>query len=111
GPREQDLPGTGPRAAEPRPRNDPAPEASDEARPGAAGNFDIHQPEMANPGGNAALTGDVSLNTIAWNYAPWLMHFGRQLRREWIAPPAYSMGILKEGGWAVIEVEISRSGE
>jgi TonB family protein len=29
----------------------------------------------------------------------------------WFAPPAYYMGILKEGGWAEIEVEISRSGQ
>ena len=77
----------------------------------AAGNSDFHQPEMANPDGNASLTGDVSLNTTAWDYAPWLQSFGRQLMRSWIPPPAYSLGILKEGGWATIEVEISRSGE
>ena len=31
--------------------------------------------------------------------------------KRWVAPAAYSMGILKEGGWCVLEVEISRSGE
>jgi hypothetical protein len=77
---------------------------------GANGNSDIYQPEMANPGGNAGLAGDVSLNTIAWEYAPWLERFGRLLMHRWIPPPAYSFGILKEGGWAVIEVEYSRSG-
>lgn len=75
------------------------------------GNSDIHQPEMANPDGNAPLMGDLSLNTIAWDYAPWLQRFGRQLMQRWVPPPAYLLGILKEGGWAVIEVEISRSGE
>jgi hypothetical protein len=59
---------------------------------------------------NASLTGDVSLNTIAWDYAPWLQRFGRQLMRRWIPPTAYTMGLLKEGGWAQIEIEISRSG-
>jgi hypothetical protein len=75
------------------------------------GNSDIYQPEMENPDGSAALKGDVSLSTTAWNYAPWLQRFGRQLMRQWAPPPAYTLGILKDGGWSVIEVEISRSGE
>jgi hypothetical protein len=66
---------------------------------------------MDNPSGNAGLTGDVSLNTTAWDYAPWLQRFGRQLMHRWIPPPAYSIGLLKEGGWAVFELEISRAGE
>jgi outer membrane biosynthesis protein TonB len=76
-----------------------------------SGSSDIDQPETANPNGNAPLSGDVSLNTIAWDYAPWLQRFGQQLMHRWIAPPAYAIGLLKEGGWAVIEVEISKSGE
>jgi hypothetical protein len=71
----------------------------------------MHQPEMANPDGSASLLGDVSLNTIAWDYAPWLQRFGRQLMHQWIPPPAYTLGILKEGGWALIEVEILPSGK
>jgi hypothetical protein len=82
----------------------------DDARPGSAGSSDIDQPEMANPDGNASLLGDVSLNTTAWDYAPWLQRFGRQLLERWYPPTAYSMGILKEGGWALFEVEISKSG-
>ena len=83
----------------------------DESPPGATGNSDIQQPEMSSPDGNASLTGDISLNTTAWNYAPWLERFGRQLMHRWVAPPAYSMGILKEGGWALIEARISPSGK
>jgi hypothetical protein len=78
---------------------------------GGSGSSDIDQPEMDNPSGNAQLRGDVSLNTVAWDYAPWLQRFGRQLMSRWIPPPAYSIGLLKEGGWAVFEVEISRAGE
>jgi hypothetical protein len=102
-------------AASPKPREPEAPRpASSEAPRGtitAAGNSDIHQPEMDRPHGNAELTGDVSLNTIAWDYAPWLQRFSRKLMHQWVAPPAYYMGILKEGGWAVVELEISKSGE
>jgi hypothetical protein len=77
----------------------------------APGNSDIRQEEMDNPEGNARLTGDVSLNTTEWDWAPWIQRFGRRLMRVWRAPPAYYMGLLREGGWTVVEMEISRSGE
>jgi hypothetical protein len=79
--------------------------------PSDPGNSDIRQGEMDNPEGNADLTGDVSLNTIEWEWAPWIKRFGRRLMRVWVAPPAYSYGLLKEGGWIVAEIEIARSGE
>jgi hypothetical protein len=82
-----------------------------ESPPGTLGNSESDQVEGSNPGGNASLQGDVSLSTTAWNYAPWLQRFGQLLRERWHPPTAYSYGILKEGGWAVIEVEISRSGK
>jgi hypothetical protein len=78
---------------------------------GASGHSDMHQIEMDNPNGNASLRGDVSLNTVKWEYAPWLERFGRRLMEKWFAPTAYYLGILKEGGWATIEVEIAPSGE
>jgi hypothetical protein len=77
----------------------------------APGNSDTRQGEMDHPEGNAALTGDVSLNTTEWEYAPWLQRFGRKLMAAWIAPPAYYLGVLKEGGWTVVELEIARSGQ
>jgi hypothetical protein len=70
----------------------------------------IYQPEMDRPDGNANLIGDVSLNTVAWEYAPWLEHFETKVMRYWFAPPAYSLGILKEGGWGLFQLEVSRSG-
>lgn len=78
--------------------------------PGSFGNAGIRQPEM-NSDGNAGLTGDVSLNTTAWEYAPWMERFSRKLMDHWVAPLVYSMGVLKDGGWCVLEVEISKSGE
>lgn len=84
---------------------------SEDAFKGADGSSDINQPEMHNPDGDASVLGDVSLNTIAWDYAPWLQRFGRQLMERWHAPSAYLYGILKEGGWGVFEVEIAKSGK
>jgi hypothetical protein len=78
---------------------------------GHSGSSDMHQPQMENPDGNASLTGDVSLNTTRWDYAPWLQRFSRRLMQTWFAPSAYYWGILKDGGWAVIEAEISPSGQ
>jgi len=72
---------------------------------------DIAQPEMNNPDGNADLFGDISLSTTAWEYAPWLQDFERKVMRGWFAPPAYSYGLLKEGGWGLFQVEVSRSGK
>jgi hypothetical protein len=87
----------------------PVPE--EEAFRGSTGNSATDQPEMTRPGGNAGFLGDVSLNTVAWEYAPWLQRFGMQLRERWYAPPAYIYGVLRGGGWALIEVEITRSGK
>jgi hypothetical protein len=72
---------------------------------------DIDQPEMDKPDGNASLIGDVSLSTIAWDYAPWLQDFERKIYRYWFAPPAYSIGLLKEGGWGMFQLRVSRSGK
>ena len=96
---------------QPHPDFGPASDAALRGPSGATGNSDIRQPEMDNPDGNAGLTGDVSLSTTDWDYSPWLQRFGRELMRRWIAPPAYTMGLLKDGGWAVIDLEIARSGK
>jgi outer membrane biosynthesis protein TonB len=100
------------RVALQKPASDPLVRVPDvDVLRGSAGSSGNEQPEMAHPAGNATDLGDVSLNTIAWDYAPWLQRFGSTLRERWFPPPAYLMGILKEGGWALIEVEISRSGK
>jgi len=78
--------------------------------PGSAGGSDFRQPEM-DSGANAGLSGAVSLNTTAWDYAPWMERFSRKLMDHWVAPLVYSMGVLKDGGSCLLEVEISKSGE
>jgi len=100
-----------PAPQDPALQSSPSPSDATQGPAGSAGNSDIQQPEMPSPDSNAGLTGDVSLSTTDWDYAPWLQRFGRELMRHWIAPPAYYMGILKDGGYAVIDVEITRSGQ
>lgn len=69
---------------------------------------DIFQEEMHNPGGDSALFGDISLNTLAWPYAPWLQRFRRDFVRNWVAPYAYYLGLIH--GWTLVEIEIDPSG-
>jgi hypothetical protein len=93
------------------PRGAAAPSVGNPYETMTPGNSDTRQGEMDNPQGNASLTGDVSLSTTEWEWAPWIQRFSRKLMRAWFAPPAYYLGVLKEGGWTVVELEIARSGE
>lgn len=97
---------TSPRLLDPRVPVPPSPRSplDPSLRPGT----DFHQVEMHRPGGNAALSGVVSLNTVAWAWAPWLQEFSRNLERRWLAPVAYYMGIVD--GWTEIELEVARDG-
>ena len=102
----------GPAATAPRQNAGPTAQAhEDQGALFGYGRSDMHQAQMDNPEGNASLTGDVSLNTTQWDYAPWMQRFGRRLMQTWYAPEAYYLGVLKDGGWAVIEVEIAPSGQ
>lgn len=76
----------------------------------SSGSSDFRQPEMDSDA-NAGLSGAVSLNTTAWDYAPWMERFSRKLMDHWVAPLVYSMGVLKDGGSCLLEVEVSKSGE
>lgn len=72
---------------------------------------DILQEEMKNPAGNVPLFGDVSMNTVAWPWAPWLQRFARDFLRGWsnFVPYAYHIGVVH--GRQVVELEISREGK
>jgi hypothetical protein len=80
----------------------------DPSQPGV-GSSDILQEAMSNPEGNTQLYGDISLNTIAWDYAPWLQEFRRRVIQRWRAPYGYYLGVIN--GWTLVELEIARSGE
>jgi hypothetical protein len=81
----------------------------DDDRPGA-GSSDSYQEEMSNPDGNVFPYGDVSsLSTVAWDYAPWLQQFGRDIKQRWRVPYAYYLGVIH--GWTQIEIEVARNGD
>ena len=71
-------------------------------------NLDYLQEAMRNPDGGALAAGGISLNTMAWAYAPWLERFGRDLYRQWTAPYAYYIGMIH--GSQVLELQIARDG-
>jgi hypothetical protein len=77
--------------------------------PPSPGLADFFQEEMNRPGSNAALSGIVSINTMAWDYAPWLQQFRKDFLRSWAAPVAYYMGIID--GHTMVELEIAPNGE
>ncbi len=67
------------------------------ARPGRdAGDrlFEFDQFATGSRAGNALLFGPYRLNTYEWNFAPWMQRFGQDLRRNWIAPYAYQLGVI-----------------
>jgi outer membrane biosynthesis protein TonB len=70
--------------------------------------LDLRQQAMRNPAGNAGLSGEISLSTTAWEYAPWLQAFRRAVMERWLPPAAYRMGLID--GWVRARVEIARDG-
>lgn len=108
-----DAPGPESVTLEPRERGDRPP---DDERPDPKvllvrpdGNSDIPQEAMNNPYGGTPLDGGITLNTVAWDYAPWIQKFRRDFLRDWRAPYAYHMGLIH--GWHVLELEIAPDGE
>lgn len=73
------------------------------------GRGDLFQEEMDNPLGNVNLFADLSLNTVAWDWAPWIQRFIRDYHRNWIPPYAYAaLGITT--GYQVVDVEVAPDG-
>jgi len=70
---------------------------------------DVPQTAMRSPGTNATLSGEISLNTTAWEFAPWMKRFRRAVWERWNPPIAYQMGMID--GWVATRVRISPSGE
>lgn len=112
-PREsQQIPAEDPwaafRRASTRPEGALSAESSPRA-PATGGLSDIRQNAMAAQDENAEFPGDISLNTKAWDWAPWLLAFRRELMDAWTAPLGYHLGLIH--GWTLLEVVIAPNGE
>lgn len=67
------------------------------------------QEEMNNPGGNVSLFGDISLNTLNWEFAPWIQRFVRDYHRNWFPPYAYgALGLIS--GYQIVDLEVAPDG-
>jgi outer membrane biosynthesis protein TonB len=74
-----------------------------------ANGSDFFQEEMANPEGNISLFGDISLNTLAWEFAPWIQRFVREFHRNWFPPYAYAaLGLTS--GYQLVDLEVAPDG-
>jgi len=58
--------------------------------------------------GNMVQFGEFRLNTLAWEFAPWLEEFKRDFLPNWIPPYAYALGVVE--GKTVVRLEIDMDG-
>jgi len=86
----------------------PTPAQSGQSADRSVGAGGLRQDAMSHPHGNAALPGDITLSTTAWEYAPWLQHFRRAVMQRWVAPMGFHLGLIH--GWTLVELEIDRQG-
>jgi len=87
-----------------------APSILKEGKQGAQGDrgFEFDQMAMGKIEGNAVITGNYSLNTYEWEFAPWMHRFEQDLRRNWFAPYAYALGVID--GRTVVKFTVERDG-
>ncbi|MCP4145558.1 MAG: TonB C-terminal domain-containing protein [bacterium] len=57
--------------------------------------FDYDQHATSTSEGNVVQFGDFSLNTIDWDYAPWMEKFKRDFMPNWQPPYAYALGVIE----------------
>jgi len=69
---------------------------------------DLPQVAMENPEGNVPISGDISLNTTAWEYAPWMAAFRRAIVKRWTAPVGFHLGLIH--GWTLVELVVDPTG-
>jgi len=87
-----------------------APSILKEGDDGAVGDhgFDFNQVARGNIQAGVAIQSDFRLNTIEWDWAPWMNRFTNELYRHWMAPYAYRLGVIN--GITVIQLVVGKDG-
>lgn len=80
--------------------------AQREGSPGDRG-FTYDQ-RAVSAGGNMVQFGDFALNTVEWDFAPWMERFKNDFLPHWIPPYAYRLGVID--GKTVLRLVVERDG-
>lgn len=80
--------------------------ASREGSPGDRG-FQYDQ-QSVSAGGNMVQFGDFALNTVEWDFAPWMERFKNDFLPHWIPPYAYRLGVID--GKTVLRLVVEKDG-
>ena len=81
-----------------------------EGEQGAAGDrgFEFDQSASGDVGIGTVNVGEFTLNTVRWDWAPWMNRFANELHRHWRAPAAYRMGIIS--GMTKLRMVVEKDG-
>jgi len=73
-----------------------APSITDGAESAATGDpgFTYDQKALSSESGNVVQFGEFALNTVEWDFAPWLERFRQDFLPNWIPPYAYRLGVI-----------------
>jgi len=88
-----------------------APSVLKEGQQSALGDrgFEFDQKSMGDLGSGVAVIDDFTLNTTAWNFAPWIRDFANKLHRHWKAPYAYfPLGVIS--GSTTLRLVVEKDG-
>jgi hypothetical protein len=70
--------------------------------------FDYDQMAISSSAGNMIQFGEFRLNTLSWDFAPWLERFKQDFLPHWIPPYAYRLGVID--GRTIMRLEVQRDG-
>ncbi len=77
---------------------------------GAVGDrgFDFNQQASGSLTSGVAVIDQFQLNTVQWDWAPWIQVFANELHRHWVPPYAYGLGLID--GTTVIRLVVEKDG-
>lgn len=73
-----------------------APSITEGAESAASGDpgFTYDQKAVSRESGNVVQFGEFALNTVEWDFAPWMERFRQDFLPHWIPPYAYRLGVI-----------------